>query len=73
MHHWCISNLVIVAQIYDELLHGQPNFQEFWVKMAKMTLKVKANDQIPAESIPGYMFSANLVILAQIYDELPCG
>ena len=41
-----------------------------------MTLKVKVNDlhafSIPAESIPGCMFGANLVILAQIYDELSC-
>ena len=28
---------------------------------------------IPAESIPGCMFSANLVILAQICDKLLCG
>ena len=52
----------------------KPNFLEFWVKM---TLKVKVNDLhfqyiVLAESIPGCMFGANLVILAQICDEL-CG
>ena len=38
------ANLVILAQIYDELSHGQANFLEFWVEMAKMTLKVTVND-----------------------------
>ena len=40
--------------------------------MAKMTLKVKVSDHIfnTAESIPGCMFGANLVIQAQICDEL---
>ena len=42
-----------------------PNFLEFWVKMAKMTLKVKVNDP--------YCFGANLLIPAQICDELSCG
>ena len=56
------SYLVILAQIC-----GKPNFLEFWVKMGKITWKVQANDlqfSIPAESIPGCMFGANLVILA---------
>ena len=34
------ANLVILAQICVD----KPNFLEFWVKMAKMTLKVKVND-----------------------------
>ena len=38
------ANLVILAQIYDELSHGQAKFPEFWVKMDKMKLKVKVND-----------------------------
>ena len=38
------ANLVILAQICHELSCGQTEFPEFWVKMAKMTLKVKVND-----------------------------
>ena len=37
------ANLVILAQIWDELSHGQANFLEFEVKMTRMTLKVKVN------------------------------
>ena len=54
----------------------KPNFLEFWVKKAKMPLKVKVSDPffpIPTESIPWRMFGANLVIPAQICDELSCG
>ena len=54
----------------------KPNFLEFWVEMAEMMLKVKVKKlhfQIPVESISGCMLGANLVILAQIYDELSCG
>ena len=42
----CMSgaNFVIPAQIYDESSCGQANFLEFWVIMAKITLKVKVND-----------------------------
>ena len=38
------ANLMIITHISDELLHRKPNFLEFWVKMAKMTLNVKVND-----------------------------
>ena len=38
----CGSNLVILAQICYHA--DKPNFLEFWVKMAKMFLKVKVND-----------------------------
>ena len=41
------------------------NFLKFWVKMAEITLKVEVNNlrfSIPAESIQGWMFGANLVI-----------
>ena len=37
------ANLVILAQMSEELLCGQDKFLEFSVKMAKMTLKVKVN------------------------------
>ena len=36
---------MILAQIRYKSSRGQPNFLEFWVKIAKkMTLKVKVND-----------------------------
>ena len=38
------ANLVILAQIGDELSSDKLNILEFWVKKAKMTLKVKVND-----------------------------
>ena len=46
---------------------------EFWVKMAKMTFKVKAKRHlfsIPDVSILACMFGASLLIPAQICDEL---
>ena len=33
----------MLAQIHYKISRGQPESQEFWVKMAKMTLKVKVN------------------------------
>ena len=50
----------------------KPNFLEFWVKMAKMTLKVKVNDPY-FQYQPRCMFGANFVIPAQICDESSCG
>ena len=38
------SNLVILAQTLMSYTTDKPNFLEFWVKMAKMTLKVTVND-----------------------------
>ena len=42
----CMSgaNLVILAQFVMIYRADKPNFLEFWVKMAKMTLKVKVNE-----------------------------
>ena len=69
------ANLVILAQICDELLRGLVKFPRILSQNAKMTLKVKVNDphfqyQL---SVPWCMFGANLVIPAQICDELSCG
>ena len=36
-------HLVILAQIYYNFFADEPNFLEFWVNMAKITLKVRAN------------------------------
>ena len=51
---------------------GKPNLLEFLVKMAKMTFKSIQWPQfsILAESTSWFMFGANLVIPAQLWDEL---
>ena len=67
------ANLVILAQIYDELLRGQAKFPRILSQNGQNDLEGQGQwppVSIPAESIPGCMFGANLVILAQIYDEL---
>ena len=48
----------------------QTKFLEFWVKMAKINLKVKVNDlHFQYQLRVSQMFGANLVIVTQIYDE----
>ena len=54
----------------------KPNRPELQVKMAKKKLEGQGQwplFSIPAQSITGCMFGANLVIPAQICDELSCG
>ena len=57
-------------------LAEKPNFLEFCVKLAKKNyLEGKAQwppFSMPAESIPGCIFGANLVIPGQICNELSC-
>ena len=70
------ANLVILAQIYDEISRGQAKFPRILSQNGQNDLESQCQwpiVSIPAESIPGYMFAANLVILAQIYDELSRG
>ena len=70
------ANLVILAQIYDEISRGQAKFPRILSQNGQNDLEGQCQwpiVSIPAESIPGYMFAANLVILAQIYDELSRG
>ena len=67
------ANLVNLAQICDELLHRQTEFPRILSQNGQNDLE--GQDQwpafsIPAESLPRYMFGANLVILAQILDKL---
>ena len=67
------ANLVILAQIYDELSHGQTKFP---IILSQNDLEGQGQwppFSIPAETIPGCMFGANLVILAHIYEELSRG
>ena len=75
---WCKfgAHLEILAQIYDELSRGQ-------AKILRVLSQNGQNDiegqgqwplfPIPTKNISWCMFGANLVILAQICDELSCG
>ena len=70
------ANLVILAQICDELSCRQAEFPRILSQSGQNDLE--GHGQWPAfstrtESIAWYMFGANLVILAQICDELSCG
>ena len=70
------TNLVILAQICDELSRGQAGFPTILSQNGQNDLE--GQDQwspfsMPAESITGCMFGANLVILALICDELSRG
>ena len=70
------ANLVILAQIYDKLLCEQAEFPRILSQNGQNDLESQGQwppFSIPAESIPGYMFAANLVIPAQICEELSCG
>ena len=72
------ANLVIVAQICDELSHGQAKFPRSLHQNGQNDLEGQCQwppFSIPAESIPRHMFQfgANLVIPAQTCDELSCG
>ena len=70
MHVWCkfddSSPKAVRSHCAD-----RPNFLEFVTKWPKWTWKSRSMTLIliSAESIPGCMFGANLVILAQIWDE----
>ena len=70
------ANLVILAQINYKLSCGQAKFS----RILSQNVQNDLEDQglwplfsLPAESNPGCMFGATLVILAQICDELSCG
>ena len=70
------ANLVILAQIYDELLHGQAKFPKSLRQNGQNDLEGQGQwplFSIPTENIPWCMFGVNLVIPAQICDELSCG
>ena len=70
------ANLVIVAQIYDELSHRQAEFRRILCQNGQNDLEGQGQLPpflIPPGSIPGCIFGADLVILTQICDELSCG
>ena len=67
---------MILAQINLKLLCRQAKFPRILSHNGQNYLEGQGqwpSFSITAEKIPGCMFGANLVILAQIYDELPRG
>ena len=67
------TNLVILAQICDELLGREAKFPIILSQNGQNDLEDQGQWPlflIPAENITGYMLGANLVILAQIRDQL---
>ena len=70
------ANLVILAQICDELLRRQAKFPRILSQNGQNDLEGHGQwppFSIPTESFPGCMFGANLAIPAQTCDELSCG
>ena len=69
------ANLVILAQICDASSRGQDKFTRKMGRNCQNDLEGHSQwppFSIPAESIPGCMSGANLVIPAQIWDESSC-
>ena len=68
------ANLVILAQTRDELSRGQAEFPRILSQKGQNDLDGQwPLFSIPAESILWCMVGENLVIPAQICDELSCG
>ena len=67
------ANLVILAQIYEELSHEQAEFPRILSQNDLEGLGKWPPFSIPAEGIQGCMFGANFVVLAQICEELSRG
>ena len=70
------ANLVVLAQIHYKLSWRQAKFPKILSQNVQNDLEGQGqwpSFSVPAESIPGCMFGATLVILAQIYDELSRG
>ena len=70
-----VSNLVILAQIRDELSRGQAEFPGIGILCQNDQNDIEGQSDwppfsIPAEGIPGCMFGANLVTPAQICEDL---
>ena len=68
-------NLVILTQIYDQLSCGQAEFPRILSQNGHNDLEGQCqlpSFPIQSQSIPGCMSGANLVIPAQICDELSC-
>ena len=69
------ANLVILAQIHLKLLRGQAEIPRIPIQNGQNDLIGQGQwppFSMPGENIPECMFGANLVIPAQICDELSC-
>ena len=66
------TNLVTVAPIHYKLSHRYTKFPRILSQNGLEGQGQWPPFSLPAESIPRYMFGANLGILAQICDELSC-
>ena len=67
------ANLAILAQIWDKLSCGQIKFLRLQSQIGQNDLEGQSQLPpflIPTEGIPWCMFGANLMIPAQICDEL---
>ena len=70
------GNSVILAQIHHKLSHGQAKFPRTLCQNGQNDFEVQGQwppHLIPTECIPWCMVGANLVIPAQICEELLCG
>ena len=70
------ANLAILIQIHYKLPRKQAKFPRILRQNGQNYLKGQGHWPcivMPAESIPGCMFVANLLIPAHICEELPCG
>ena len=70
------AHLVILPQVHYKLSHRQAKFPRILSQNSQNDLQCQGQGppfSIPAESIPGSISDANLVILAQICHELSCG
>ena len=66
------ANLVILAQIYDEVSRGQAKFPRILSQNGQNDLEGQSQwppFSIPAESIPWCMFGGNMLIPAQICED----
>ena len=74
MNVWCKFD-DSTPNLWGVIVRKSRNVLEFWVKMAKMTLKVQVNDpyfKYQPRVSPWCMFGAYLAIPDQICDELSC-
>ena len=70
------ANLVILAQIFDDLSHGPPEFPRIQSQNGQNDIEGQGQWPFfskPAEGIPWCIVGANFMIPAQIYDKLSCG
>ena len=70
-----VANLLILAQIYDKLSHGEAKFPRILSQNGQNDLRSRSMTSISNTSreYPKLYVCCKLVILDQICDELSCG